>query len=365
MRRETTFANTRIVRLNAQKHPITEAEREQYARFGLSPALVEPNTPDEIIACTADAHAVFAVSVTLPAEVITALSRCVVISRMGTGVDKIDVAAATQQGILVTNVPLFCVEEQADHAMALLLALVRKLPQMRRCLEDGAYRHAHDLMRTNQRLSGRTLGLVGFGNSAQAMARRARGFGMRVIATRRNRAAAEVEAAAIGVELTDLETVVAESDYLSLHLPLNTQTYHLFDAALLHKMKPGALLINTSRGALVDEAALVACLRSGHLGGAGLDTFEGIDIFGDVETPPNHPLLQFDNVVLSPHVAAGSVQAMQDVARGAVENVVAVLGGHWPDAINLVNPQVRPRRPLAEFDPHLFAALEQGAELQE
>jgi D-3-phosphoglycerate dehydrogenase len=364
MRCGTTVAEARIVRLNAELHPVTEYESEQYARFGLSPAMVEARTPAEIIPHVAQADAVFAVSVALPGPVIHAMSRCLVISRMGTGVDKIDVAAATEQGVLVTNVPYFCVEEQADHAMALLLALVRKLPQMRQALEAGAFRHAHELMRTNQRLTGRVLGLVGFGNSAQAMARRARGFGMRVIATRRNLAAAQAEAAAIGVELTDLETVVAESDYLSLHLPLSPETYHLFDAAVLYKMKPGALLINTSRGALVDETALVAALRDGHLGGAGIDTFEMIDIFG-VETPPSHPLLQFDNVVLTPHVAAGSVQAMQDVARGAIENVVSVLCGHWPDPVNRVNPEVQPRRPLADYDPQLFTGLEQGASAEE
>ena len=279
---------------------------------------------------------------------------------MGTGVDKISVTTATEQGILVTNVPYFCVEEQADHAMALLLALVRKLPQMRRELEAGAFRHAHALMRTNQRLPGRVLGLVGFGNSAQAMAKRAKGFGMRVIATRRNLEAGRADAEAIGVELADLDTVVTASDYISLHLPLSPETYHLFDAAMLHKMKPGAMLINTSRGALVDEGALVAALRDGRLGGAGIDTFEGIDIFGESETPPNHPLLALDNVVLTPHVAAGSVQAMADVARGAVENVISVLCGHWPDPANCVNPQVQPRRPLAAYAPSLFAVLEEN-----
>lgn len=361
MRTGAPIAAARIVRLNAELHPITEPERAQYARFGLAPLEAEAHTPEEIIPLVEQAEAVLVVSAALPAAVIQALARCRVISRMGTGVDKIDVAAATDQGILVTNVPHFCVEEQADHAMALLLALVRKLPQMRQCLEAGAYRHAHALMRTNQRLQGRVLGLVGFGNSAQAMARRARGFGLRVLATRRNPAAAQMEAAAIGVELTGLAAVVAESDYVSLHLPLSVETYHLFDAAMLRKMKPGALLINTSRGALVDEAALVEALRAGHLGGAGIDTFEGIDIFGAEERPPDHPLLQLDNVVLTPHVAAGSVQAMEDVARGAVENVVAVLGGCWPAPANRVNPQAQPRQPLAQHDPHLFAAWEQGA----
>jgi D-3-phosphoglycerate dehydrogenase len=348
----------RILRLNAERHPVTAPEREQYARYGLAPVEVETHTHAETCAQVAEADAVFVVSATLPKAVIGALDRCRVISRMGTGVDKIDVAAATERGILVTNVPFFCVEEQADHAMALLLALVRKLPQMDRYLRAGAWGEAHALMRTNQRVSRQVLGLVGFGNSAQAMARRAKGFGMRVLGYRRNLAAARDVAAEIGVELVDLDTLLGESDYVSLHLPLAAETYHLFDAAMLRKLKPGALLINTARGALVDEGALVALLRAGHLGGAGLDTFEGIDIFGGVEGPPDHPFLGLENVVLTPHVAAGSVQAMEDVARGAVENVVAVLSGHWPHPANVVNRGVQPQRLLADYDPALFTVLQ-------
>jgi phosphoglycerate dehydrogenase-like enzyme len=159
------------------------------------------------------------------------------------------------------------------------------------------------------------------------------------------------------VDLVDLESILAEADYISLHLPLSPETYHLFDAAVFVRMKPGALLINTSRGALVDEEALAEALRSGHLGGAGLDTFEGIEIFSSVQAPPRHPLVGMENVVLTPHVAAGSVQAMQEVAQGGVENVVSVLCGHWPEAAHRVNPQVRPRHPLSEHDPTLFARL--------
>jgi D-3-phosphoglycerate dehydrogenase len=145
---------------------------------------------------------------------------------------------------------------------------------------------------------------------------------------------------------------------VSLHLPLAPETYHLFDEAMLRKLKPGALLINTARGALVDEAALVSLLREGYLGGAGLDTFEGIDIFSGHEGPPDHPLLGLENVVLTPHVAAGSVQAMEDVARGSVENVVAVLAGYWPDPRNVVNRDVQPHHLLADYVPTLFAGME-------
>ncbi len=348
--RANNLHDAAIVRLNAQIHPVTPYELAAYERYGLSPSLVEARTPAEIIPNVAQADAVFAVSVALPAPVIQAMARCRVISRMGTGVDKIDVATATQNGIVVTNVPYFCVEEQADHTMALLLSLVRKLPQMSNILRNGQWSQARSLMQTHQRLVGRVLGLVGFGNSAMATARRARGFGMRVMATRRNLETARRSATEIGVELVSLDTLLAESDYVSLHLPLNAETYHLFDAATLHKMKPGAILINTSRGALVDEPALAAALREGRLAGAGIDTFEVIDVFGSPEGPPDHPFLALENVVLTPHVAAGSVQAMQDVVTGAIENVVAVLTGSWPDPANIVNRGVQPRYPLTAQD---------------
>jgi D-3-phosphoglycerate dehydrogenase len=336
----------RVVRLNATLFPPSEYELALYDRYGLAPALVEAATPAEIIPHVADCDALFAVSVALPAAVIERLDRCRVISRLGTGTDKIDVATATRAGILVTNVPLFCIEEQADHTMALLLAVARKLPQMARAMVDGAWGRARQQCQTNQRLSGQTLGLIGFGNSARLTAQRARGFGMRVLATRRNLAAARADAARLGVELVDLDTLLAESDYVSLHLPLGAETYHIIDAAAIRKMKPGAALINTSRGALVDETALVAALRDGHLSGAGLDTFERINVFDTTEIPPDHPLLGLENVVLTPHVAASSVQARQDVATGGVENVVAVLNGRWPPREHIVNQGVVPRFPL-------------------
>jgi D-3-phosphoglycerate dehydrogenase len=338
----------RIVRLNATLFPPSEYEQALYARYGLAPTLVEAATPTEIIPHIADCDALFAVSVALPTVVINSLARCRVISRLGTGTDKIDVAAATRAGILVTNVPLFCAEEQADHTMALLLAVARKLPQMARAMISGSWTQARHQAQTNQRLSGQTLGLIGFGNSARLTAQRARGFGLRVLATRRNLVAAQADAARLGVELVDLERLLAESDYISLHLPLNSETYHLIDAAAINKMKPGAVLINTSRGALVDEVQLVEALRDGRLSGAGIDTFEQINIFDTDERPPDHPLLGLENVVLTPHIAAQSVQAMEDVSTGGVENIVAILNGRWPPPENIVNREVQPRFPLVQ-----------------
>ena len=354
MRNWSYLEKCRIVRLNASLFPVSEFEASLYEGFNLRPVQVEANSPDEIVPHVENCDALFAISVSLPESVISSLSRCRVISRLGTGTDKIDVDMATRKGILVTNVPYFCVEEQADHTMALMLAMARKLPQMAQAMAEGAWSHSKRQSRSNQRLSTQTLGLIGFGNSAKATAERARGFGMRVIATRRNMKAPRREADDLGVEMVSLDRLLCESDYVSLHLPLNSETYHMLDTVELAKMKPGACLINTSRGALVDETALVDTLREGRLSGAGLDTFEEIDPFTEDEAPPDHPLLELDNVVLTPHVGAYSVQASQDVSRGGVQNVVSVLSGNMPLPENIVNPTVTPRFPLADYDSKLF-----------
>jgi D-3-phosphoglycerate dehydrogenase len=348
------LAGAQVVRLNATMHP-NQHEGKYFQRYGLNLVFCEPYTPEEIIPFVENCDALFAVSVKLPTVVIESLKRCKVISRLGTGTDKIDVVTATKRGILVTNVPFFCVEEQADHTMMLLLALERKLPQMSAAMTEGAWSRSKLTGLSCRRVSALTLGLVGFGNSAKATAKRARAFGMRVIATRRNLEAARQEAAELGVELVDLMTVVRESDYVSLHLPLNDESYHLFDEQMLDQMKPTAHLINTSRGAIVDEMALVRALRERRIAGAGLDTFEHIDVFTSEEHTLDHPLLSLDNVILTPHVAALSTQAADDVARGGVENVVSILSGHWPHPDHIVNQGVVPWFPLQTYDPNLFA----------
>ena len=332
-----------LVRLNATLFPVGDFERGLWQKHGLQVTEVEANTPADIIPHVRDCDAVFVISAALPTAVVESLERCRVISRLGTGTDKIDVETATRRGIVVSNVPFFCVEDQADHAIALLLGLARKLPQMSRLMAAGEFKAARQLSTQCVRLSTTTLGLVGFGRSAIETARRARGFGMRVTATRGRAGLPSPEAEALGVTMTDLDTVLRESDYVSLHLPLTAATYHLLSDARLRMMKPGACLINTSRGALVDELALVAALREGRLAGAGIDTFEGINIFTEHEAPPDHPLLGLDNVILTPHVAAGSVQSREDQMRGGVENAVAILQGRWPPQAHIVNPTVIPR----------------------
>jgi phosphoglycerate dehydrogenase-like enzyme len=351
---ERRVRGSRVVRLNARLFPPDDRERALFARYGIEPVLVEANEPDAVITGTAGSDAVCVVSTAMPAPVMESLSRCRVVSRYGIGTDKLAVDIATRMGIIVTNVPRFCDEEMGDHAMALLLAVERKLPQMARAMARGEWIHARAQAGTNRRLAGRTLGLVGFGASAQTTAERARGFGLRILATRRRMQTPDEAAARLGVRMVDLDTLLAESDYVSLHLPLSRETYHLFDAARIARMKPGAVLINTARGALVDETALVAALREGRLSGAGIDTFEQINVHAEVESPPAHPFLELENVVLTPHVAAHSADSGEIWTRTAVHNTLAVLGGWWPPADNVVNAGVKPRSPLAAVTDTLF-----------
>jgi len=341
------FSSFKIVRLNAELFPITSFEEEKYDEHGMTPMAVEAHAREELVEHVRDADAVMVVSQSLPADVINAMQRCRVICRLGAGTDKIDVAAATEFGIVVANVPDFCVEEQADHAFALLLAIARRLNEMRHCMLDARYHDGREQSRPLRRLPGRTLGLVGFGGSARAMARRAEGFGLRVLTTRRDMSAVDLEAQSLGVQMVPLSQLLAESDFVSLHLLLNDATRHLFDRETLSKMRPGSILINTARGAIVDEDALAEMLEVGHLIGAGLDTFDVVDVHHPHPMRPTHRLFQMENVVFTPHVAAFSVDSSRDVGYGSVANLIAVLSGRWPNTDRIVNPQVEPSHQLS------------------
>ncbi|MFM1548133.1 MAG: C-terminal binding protein [Lentisphaeria bacterium] len=341
--------NAKVVRLNSELFPICEFEAALHQQQGYEFLAVEANTPAAIIEHTADCDVLYVISTSLPTATIESLSKCRVISRIGAGTDKIDVAKATEMGILVTNVPDFCVPEQADHTMMLMLALARNLPLMSRAFQrEGRFMDLLEQYDCNQRLSSSVLGLIGFGQSAKEVAKRANAFGMKVIATRRRNAAQDPEADSLGVELVDLDTLLTQSDYISLHLPLTEATHHLLDGEAIGKMKKTAFLINTARGAIIDEKALIEALRERRIGGAGLDVFESINVFADTsQCPLQHPLLDLDNVILTPHSASYSQQSREDVSITAVANVAAVLAGRMPPEQNIVNAGVVPRNPLA------------------
>jgi len=247
-----------------------------------------------------------------------------VVARNGIGVDTVDVAAATELGVVVTNAPSVNADSVADFTFALLLALVRRVVEADRAVREGRWPRL-----VGVELRDRCLGLLGFGRIGQRVAERARGFGMRTVAYDPvpDLAAAE----RLGVRLVSFPEVLAQADFLSLHLPLTPQTRHLLGEEELRCMKPGSFLVNTARGGVVDEAALARALKEGWIAGAACDVF-------DEEPPRTSPLLQAPNVLLSPHMASHTREAIARASRVAAENVLAVLQGGRPP--NAVNPEV-------------------------
>lgn len=321
------------VRLNARTYPIEPVEREELARVGAELIGIEGQQSDEILAAARDCQALLVVSSRVPRSVIEQLRHCRVISRLGSGTDKIDVACATERGILVTNVPDFCMNEQAEHTMALLLASCRQLPFMMESMRRGHWTaRSHSEV---HRLAGQTLGLIGFGASAQAVTLRAAAFGLHLLAWVRQPERYDLAAERLGVSLVSLDDALSRSDFLSLHLPLTAETQNFLSAERLGRMKQTAVLINTARGGLVDEAALISALQARRLRGAALDVFEGIDVFAEPGPPPRHPLYELDNVVLTPHCAGSSVESSWDSKHRGARQAAMVLAGQRPD--HLVN----------------------------
>src|SRR6266849_3786432 len=256
----------------------------------------------ELLELARDADAVLNCYRPLSADIVEAMKNCRIIARYGIGVDTIPLEVATSRGIQVTNVPDYCIEEVADHGLALILALTR-----------GIIRGL-----------GQTLGLVGFGRIARALAHRATALGYEIIVSDPFLSDEAVRTG--GARAVDLDTLFKESDVVSLHAPLTSKTRHMVNAERLATMRPGAVLVNTSRGGLVDYEAVVAALRGGTLGGAGLDVLE-------TEPPAagSTPIGEVPNLVVTPHLAFYSEQALVELQRKAAEQIRAVLEGRAPD----------------------------------
>jgi D-3-phosphoglycerate dehydrogenase / 2-oxoglutarate reductase len=282
--------------------------------------MAKSSSPDDILAVAREADGVLVTYAKLSGDLLRQLKRCKVIGRFGLGVDNIDIPVATACGITVTYVPDYCMHEVSDHAMALLLALARKIPFSDRLVQAG--RWEMPAVVPIRRLAGRTLGLVGFGNIPRALAPKAKAFGLRVV-THDPYVSREVLAAA-GVEGLSFDDLLATSDYVSIHAPLLPATRGLLNAQAFAKMKKGALLVNTARGPLIDEAALVAALDAGQVGGAALDV---------VTTEPlaqDSPLKGRDNVILTPHTGFYSVEALEELQSKCARDVARVLSGEKP-----------------------------------
>ncbi|MFO1031996.1 MAG: D-glycerate dehydrogenase [Planctomycetota bacterium] len=258
----------------------------------------------------------------LTQEVLAQAPKLKVVSQIAVGTDNIDVAAAQARGIVVTHTPGVLTEATADLTWALLLATARRLPTAERFLRSGEWRRWDVDLLCGSDVHGRTLGLVGFGRIGQAVAKRALGFGMRVLYSARSDAPAEV-ADALQAARLPLDALLRESDFVSLHVPLRDETRHLIGVEQLCRMKRSAFLINTARGPVVDEAALVAALEEGLIAGAGLDVFE--------QEPTVHPgLLALTNVVLLPHVGSAVTSVRSLMCALAASDCAAVLCGEAP-----------------------------------
>jgi glyoxylate reductase len=292
----------------ARQHDVVVGE--EHAGVGGDAFLREAETFDAIVSLFSDR---------IDAALVDRAKRLRVVANFAVGYDNVDLSACAARGIAVTNTPDVLTEATADLAFGLLLATARRITEGDRLVRRGAFRGLTPSFLVGEPVHGATLGLVGLGRIGQAMARRARGFGMHLLYASRSRASPSVERA-LGVTPVGIDELFANADFVSLHCPLTPETRHLVDAARLARMKPGAILVNTTRGPVVDEAALAEALARGPMGGAGLDVYE--------DEPRVHPaLLGLENVVLAPHIGSAERPAREAMARIAADNVLAVLGG--------------------------------------
>jgi D-3-phosphoglycerate dehydrogenase len=290
--------------------------------------LADEPTPEAILEVAREADGMLVTYAQITGDIIRQLRRCRIIARFGIGVDNVDIEAATQADIVVTKVPDYCIDEVSDHALALLLALARKIPFSNQLAHAGEWKMPAVI--PLYRLRGRTLGLVGFGQIPHMLAPKAQALGLKVIAY--DPYISEEVMASVGVGRVTFEKLLQSSDYISVHAPLTPETHHLFSTEAFRRMKREALLVNTARGPLVDVEALAQALDEGEIAGAALD------VLPQEPPPAGHPLLGRKDVILTPHTAFYSVEALQDLQTRAAQEIVRVLRGEKPR--NPVNPQV-------------------------
>ena len=306
-----------VIAVTDSVFPSLDPAKAALARLNPTYRMSKSANADDIIAVARDADAILVTYAKLSREVLAQLTRCKAIGRFGLGVDNIDLVTAKEKGIAVNYVPDYCIREVSDHAMALLLALIRKIPLSNKLVQSG--RWEMPAVVPIRRIEGTVLGLVGFGHIPRLIAPKAQAFGIKVIA-HDPYAKPELFTAA-NVESVDFDTLLKRSDYVSIHAPLLPATRGMMNAAAFAKMKKGAYIVNTARGPLIDEAALVAALDSGQVGGAGLDVVAAEPLAKD------SPLLHRDNVIISPHTAFYSIEALEELQSKCASDVARVLSG--------------------------------------
>jgi D-3-phosphoglycerate dehydrogenase len=315
-------------------------EAEVIGKAGIELMDIDAATEDEVIAKARDADVVFIVRTAFTRRVFENLPKLRAVIRCGVGYDNVDVDAATDNRVLVVNVPDFCFEEVSNHAIVLIIACAKKLVQLDHALKTAGWKASRQVLDPMGSIWGQTLGIVGCGNIGRMTARKAKCFGLNVIGSDpyvdRNLAGES------GITLKSLPEVMRESDYISLHPCLNRETFHLIGEKELALMNPSAYLINTSRGSVVDEPALIRALQDKRIAGAGLDVFEKDPI------DPDNPLLKMGQVIVTPHSASYCEASFKRLRISVGQEAVRVARGRWPR--NVVNKDVKPKIDLINED---------------
>ena len=321
-----------------------EIEREALDPIGAE--IIEVPAKDEaefIAAVKGEADALIARGRRISRTILESLEKCVAVGLGSVGADTVDVDAATDCGIVVTNVPDVFIDEVADHTMMMFLAAHRRLLLMHRMTQEGRWAEGRPHHADIPRLWGQTIGLVSFGNVAKAVAHRCHAFGLRVIAY--DPYVSELEMTHANVEpVTSLFELLERSDFVSMHAPLNAETTHMLSDPHFARMKKSALFINNGRGPTVDEEALIRALENAEIAGAALDVFE----VEPVST--NNPLLRMDNVICTPHIASATARMAPETRRRLGRELATVLQGMWPRSA--VNPAVLPKTSLRRWQPY-------------
>ena len=303
-------------------------EEEAVSQMGAEFVKCHCQTEQELIEATCDADAILVQYASITSNVMDHMEKCKAIVRYGVGLDCIDLTAATERGIMVANIPDYGLEDIADHAIALMLTSARKIVHLNQAVREGTW--DYKLAKPLFRLRGKILGMIGLGRIARMVADKAKAFGMEVMAF--DPYIDESSAASCQVLLADLDTVLSSADILSIHAPVTKETFHLMNEHSFEKMKKNCILVNTARGALVDETALLHALKTEKIAGAGLDVSDQEPI------EPKNELLNMPNVVITPHSAWYTEEAQQSLQQQAAQEIIRALSGER--LLSLANPAV-------------------------
>ncbi len=308
--------------------PSVDPERQVLKEIDAELIVAESGTEAEFIDLAPQVDGILTCWLHVTTAVVEAAQQCKVIGRCGIGLDNIDVETATALGMVVTNVPAYCIDEVSDHTMALLLACARKINLLDRTIKNGDW--TRDVGPPIRRIRGQKLGILGFGKIGKAIVPKAKAFGLEILVY--SPRATEQMAEAHGVTLVDFSELLAESDFITIHAPLTPETQEMFNEGAFRQMKPTAYILNTARGGIIETDALHTALTTGEISGAGLDVLE--------EEPPqsDEPLLGLENAILTPHAAFTSEESIYDLEVTAAAEVARVLTGQMPESV--VNPEV-------------------------